>query len=544
MKESQFDILKNPASSETYPDSNFFLDKFREANLPEYAAAYQKVLELSKLIKSVGGHALLVGGCVRDHYLGRLAKDFDVEVYGLEPNIIEEVVKNIGKVSEVGRTFGILKVSLGNGLDIDISLPRTDSKIGEGHRGFDVKIDPKMSIKEAARRRDFTMNALAADPLTGKLYDYFNGLEDIKNRCLRVTDAERFQDDPLRVLRALQFVSRFGLKIDPESLNIMRAMIPQIKELPKERILEEWKKLLLKSEQPSLGLSAGMLLGVFHELHPELVAMDQTPQEADWHPEGNAWNHTLLTVDQSARIIRREELSGDQALVVMLAALCHDLGKPLVTKKIDEKIKSYGHEKAGEVPTKKFLASLGVPGVVRDKVVKLVNNHMLPTMFYISFLQGKEVNDGAIRRLAERMYPATISELIWVAESDHLGRGFFSPEKRAQLLLAPDQFLPGPYLLRRARELEVEKSRPTSLTRGRDWLGLGFPAGEKIGQLIKLSDRCRDELGLSREEVLSLVYDCKLINSKNRNGDIISYRDIEQALEILQKVLESEEIKL
>ncbi len=526
-----------PAVGE-YPAPEIMLERYMEAGLTMHAEAYKKVLELCSLVKSAGGRALLVGGCVRDHFFNKLAKDFDVEIYGLEPDIIEDLIKNIGKVSVVGRAFGILKISLPSGLDIDVSLPRTDSKIGAGHRGFEVKTDPHMSIKEAARRRDFTMNALSSDPLTGKVYDYFNGLEDIKNRCLRVTDEEKFKDDPLRVLRALQFVGRFSLMIDPKSMDLMREIVPQIKELPKERIEIEWRKLLIKSEQPSLGLSAGMILGVFHELHPELVAIEQTPQEEKWHPEGSVWNHTLLSVDQAAKIIEREQLTEDMALVIVAATLCHDLGKPAVTKTVDGVIKSLGHEKAGEEPTKKFLSDIGFSGFVRDKVVKLVANHMVPTTFYANYLQGKGVSDGAIRRLAERIHPSSIYELVLVSEADYLGRGFFSPESREQMLMPSDNYLAGPYLLKRARDLEVELSRPVSLTRGRDWITLGFKAGKDIGELIHLADRCRDELNLTREQVLSLVYNCEIIRSADERENSVEYRDVNQAIKILQEKLE------
>jgi len=498
---------KEPQSFlEKFPKPEEYLQSMKELGFPKHGKAYEKVLELAEIIKENGGQALLVGGSVRDALMGKISKDFDLEVYRLEPAKIEKIVQKVGKVSDVGKAFGILKITLKNGLDIDVSLPRTDSKINVGHRGFEVKTDPHMSPEEAARRRDFTINSIAADPLTGELYDFFGGIEDIKNKTLKITDPERFKDDPLRVLRALQFIGRFGLTIDKDSITVIQKMTPQLKELPKERIGEEWKKLLLKSEKPSLGLSAGMMLGVFKEIHPEFSSLTETKQEPDWHPEGDVWIHTLMTVDESAKIIRKENLESDKALTVLLGSLCHDLGKPKVTEYIDGHIKSHGHEQAGEEPTKKFLTTIGIDNLTRDKVIKLVTNHLIPTMFYIEeVIRDNKISDGAIRRLAQKIHPATIQELVYVSEADHLGRGSFDPEIKDQLLLPVDQFLAGAWLLKRARKLEVESSRPADLTRGRDWINRGYEPGPNIGKLIKLSNDLRDEKNFSKEIVFELI---------------------------------------
>lgn len=497
---------KSKDSLKKFTKPENFINTMKEAGFPKHANAYERVLDCARIIAEGGGRALLVGGSVRDTLMGKIPKDFDLEIYGLEPTKVEELVQQIGKVSDVGKSFGILKIFLKGGLDIDISLPRTNSKINAGHRGFEVKTDPHMSIEDAARRRDFTMNSIAANPLTGELYDPFGGVEDIKNRILKITDPERFKDDPLRVLRALQFIGRFGLEIDKDSMAIIQEMATQLKELPKERIGEEWKKLLLKSEKPSLGLSAAMILGVFREIHPEFLLLTETQQEKEWHPEGDVWIHTLMTIDQAAKIIRRENLENDKALTILLSALCHDLGKPIVTKYESGRIISHGHETAGKEPTKKFLTTIGIDNLTRDKVLKLVTNHLIPTMFYIEeIIRDNKISDGAIRRLAQRIHPATIQELVLVSEADHLGRGPFNLKIKEQLLLPEDQFPAGEWLLKRARALEVEDSRPADLTRGKDWINLGYEQGESIGRLIELSNALRDEKNFSREILFKIV---------------------------------------
>ena len=504
------EVIEREAPKRDLPGPEEFISVLEQNNLPEHARVYRAVVELANAIKEAGGQAILVGGCIRDMLAGKIPKDFDIEVYKLEPAQIEEIAKHFGKVSDVGKAFGILKVSLGQGVDIDLSLPRTDSKIGVGHKGFEVKSDPNMTLADAARRRDFTINSMAGDPLTGELFDPFSGAKDLRDRVLRVTDEERFRDDPLRVMRALQFVGRLGLSIEPESVRIITSMVPELKELPKERIYEEWKKLLLKSEKPSLGLSAGMALGVFKEIHPEFPPLAETPQEPEWHPEGDAWIHTLMSVDEAAKIVRRERLDEDASLVVLFSTLCHDLGKPTTTETKDGRIISHGHEPAGEEPAKKFLTELGAPVLISEKVVRLIVNHLFPMLLYIDeTVRGRPVSNGAIRKLADRIGPATIYELSLVAEADHVGRGpFQDPEIPEQLLLNLREYPAGKWLLDRARVLDVEKSKPADLLQGRDLLNLGLKSGRHIGEIIKLANKLRDEKELNKEVVLQVVYEC------------------------------------
>ncbi|MFC1598535.1 CCA tRNA nucleotidyltransferase [Patescibacteria group bacterium] len=497
------------------PQPEEYINKLREHGHEDLAEVYAKVIEISQAIKEAGGQALLVGGCVRDIFFNKISKDFDIEIYKLQPEQIEEIVSKFGKVSDVGKAFGILKIAFGQGIDIDVSLPRRDSKIGAGHKGFEIKADPDMSIEDAAKRRDFTINSMAADPLTGELHDPYNGLEDVKNRVLRITDEERFQDDPLRIMRALQFMGRFGLKLDRQSAKLIQQMAPQLKELPEERILEEWKKLLLKSDKPSLGLMAGMSLGVLDEIHPSFPPMAKTPQDREWHPEGDTWIHTLMAVDKAAEITKREDLPAEESLVVLFSTLCHDLGKPETTKiRVDEKgnarVISHGHEPEGEEPTKKFLNEIKIDNKTRDKVISCVKNHLIPTVLFTEEeIKENKVSDGAIRRLAKRIHPATIQELVLVAEADHLGRGPFSDPEVPEQALYPDSFPAGPWLIERARKLKVEDSKPADLLMGRDLINLELKPGLEFGQIIKLANDLRDDKEMTKEQVLQAIYDSK-----------------------------------
>ena len=460
------------------------------------------IITLSESIRDAGGRALLVGGCVRDMLLDRESTDFDIEVYGLAPEKLTEVAKAFGEVIEVGKAFGILKLRVGD-FEIDLGIPRSDSKTGDGHKGFDVRVDPSMSPNDAVRRRDFTVNAIMMDPLTDEIIDPTGGALDLEKKILRVVDPVLFGDDPLRVLRALQFVARFDLAVDPESMNVMKATVSSLKELSPERLRDEWRKLLVLAEKPSIGLQLGFDLGVFDVLHPELPPLKLTEQNPEWHPEGDVWIHTLMVVDEAANLIRRESLDEEVAFTIMLGALAHDLGKALCTRVIDGKIRSIGHEEAGEAPTRSFLKTVGVSSTVVEKIVGIVKDHLKPTNYYLQETEKHQpITDGAIRKLAARIAPATMNELLLVAEADYFGRGQWRHgESRAY----PER----PWLLDRAEKLNVLVGPAPHAITGAELVALGIEPGPKMGEMIRDADRMRDDEGKSKEEIEAWINDQK-----------------------------------
>src|SRR5882762_10482304 len=354
----------------------------------------------AELCQERGGTALLVGGCVRDELWGSTPKDFDVEIYNLQPGVIRTIASSLGPVNEVGAAFGILKLTTEEGV-IDISLPRRESKTGKGHKDFSISADPFMSISEAARRRDFTMNSLARNILTGELLDPWAGFSDIKNKVLRITCPDQFVEDPLRVLRAVQFVARFSLSVDPIDLELMKFMVKRgdLDHLPKERLREEWTKLF-NSLTPSLGLQLAMDLGIFKPF-PYIENMVITEQEFEYHPEGTVWVHQKMVSDEAAK-------SDD--LIVKIASFCHDFGKVSTTEFIDGRIRSRGHEEAGVEPTREWLTAIGFADIIPE-VSNLVGDHLAPTMLY---LKKDEIRNGTIKRLAKRIFPATLEQLAEV----------------------------------------------------------------------------------------------------------------------------------
>ncbi|HEY8562639.1 MAG TPA: HD domain-containing protein [Pyrinomonadaceae bacterium] len=426
-----------------------------------------KLIELARLVADRGGRAMLVGGCVRDQLMGIAPKDWDLEVYGIEPLHLRELLNNFGEVNAVGEAFTVYKI----GQDVDVSLPRRERKTGRGHRGFVVEGDKDMSFEEAARRRDFTINAIMQDALSGELVDCYDGRRDIKNKILRVVAPETFAEDSLRVLRAAQFAARFAFDIEAETRELCRAI--DLTDLPKERIWGELEKLLLKSEKPSIGLRCFYDLRIAEQLFPELVALVGVPQEKEWHPEGDVDVHTLMVVDEARLLI--DDLEYAKKVTVMLAALCHDFGKPATTEFFDGRWRSHGHDEAGVEPTLSFLDRLGVFTLdgydVRSQIVQLVRYHLAPGMFY-----KNPPGDGAFRRLARKVE----TDLLYrVAKADSLGRNpeWLPAEKRFKAEAQE-------WFIERVRALRIERAAPPAILMGRHLIDLGLNPSPKFKTIL------------------------------------------------------------
>ncbi len=430
----------------------------------------EKVLKLAQVVRAEGGRALLVGGCVRDALMGNEPKDWDVEVYGIEPARLRALLEEFGRVDAVGEAFTVYK--LGN--DLDVSLPRRERKTGRGHRAFIIEGDPSMSYEEAARRRDFTINAILEDPLTGEVLDPFNGREDLHHKTLRAVSTDTFAEDSLRVLRAAQFAARFEFDIEPETVELCRSI--DLTDLPRERIWGELEKLILRARRPSIGFRWLHRLGTFDQLFPELKALVGVPQEKEWHPEGDVFTHSWLVIDRAREMI--DDLPYAKQVTVMLGALCHDFGKPATTEFIDGRIRSRGHEEAGVAPTESFLDRLNIHTLdgydVRSQVVALVRDHLKPGEFY---KKRDEVGDGAFRRLARR---CELELLYRVAKADSLGRNAdWIPREEWFTAEAQDWFIA------HARELQVEEKAPAPILLGRHLLEMGLAPGPRIGEITR-----------------------------------------------------------
>ena len=445
------------------------------------SAELDLAIGVARAVQAAGGRALIVGGWVRDELLerapngsapaGRASKDgasrdgsahdIDIEVFGLPADRLRAVLSALGPVNCVGASFAVFKLGL-----LDISLPRTESKAGRGHRGFVVTGDPHLPLEEAARRRDFTVNAIAWDPLRDEYLDPHGGRDDLRDRRLRMVDPATFGDDSLRVLRAVQLAARLEFEVDGPTRTVCRTI--SLDDLPAERVWGEMEKLLLRAARPSLGFALAREIGVIDRLFPELSALVDCPQEPEWHPEGDVWIHTLLVVDQARRQI--DGLPRPQQIAVMLGAVCHDFGKPATTAYIDGRIRSLNHEEKGVPPATAFLDRLRIHTLdgydIRAQVLGLVAHHLKPGMWRAA----PKVGDGAFRRLARKV---DLELLARLAKADCLGRtGDFDCS-------AMDWFLS------RARSLGVEHAPPAPILMGRHLLALGVPPGPGVGSILK-----------------------------------------------------------
>jgi tRNA nucleotidyltransferase (CCA-adding enzyme) len=430
----------------------------------------ETVINLALAVREAGGRAMLVGGCVRDRLMGRPTKDWDVEVYGIEPIGLRALLDRFGKVDAVGEAFTVYKI----GANLDVSIPRRERKTGRGHRAFVIEGDPSMSFQEAARRRDFTVNSILEDPITAEIVDPFDGQRDIARHILRFVSRDTFPEDSLRVLRAAQFAARFNFEIERETVELCREI--DLTDLPPERIWGEMEKLLVRAASPSVGLQWLRDLRVVDQLFPEIKALIDVPQEPEWHPEGDVFIHTALTLDRAAEQIA--DLDYPRQVTIMLAALCHDFGKPPTTEFTEGRWRSRGHEEAGVEPAERFLDRISIHTLdgydVRRQVLAIVRDHLKPGEFY---KKRDEIGDGAFRRLAAR---CELELLYRVAKADSLGRNApWVPREKWFDAEAQEWFIV------RARELSVERRPPAPILLGRHLLEMGMQPGPRMGEILK-----------------------------------------------------------
>ena len=450
---------------------------------PEPAADLALAVAIARQVHTSGGRALIVGGWVRDRLMGTASKDIDLEVYGIEAPLLHALLKQFGTVNTVGESFTVYKVA-----GLDVSIPRRESKTGRGHKGFAVTGDPTLSLTAAARRRDFTVNAISWDPLTGSYEDPFAGRADIERKLLRAVDVRTFGEDSLRVLRALQFAARFEFALEGATADLCRTIA--LDDLPSERIWGEVEKLLLQAKRPSIGFTLALELGVIDRLFPELKALVACPQEPEWHPEGDVWVHTLLVIDEARQ--RIDDLDKPRQVTVMLGAVLHDVGKPPTTAFIDGRIRSIDHEQQGVAPATAVLDRLNIHSMggfdVRTHVLGIVAHHLKPGMFRQS---PTPVSDGAFRRLAQKV---DLELLARVAKSDCEGRGGGFD------CSAMDWFV------ERARQLGVQNAPPPPILLGRHLLALGLQPGPRIGEILRaVYERQLDGSVTSLDEALDVA---------------------------------------
>ncbi len=462
--------------------SNEGLTKKQLKDMAQGNMSRETELKIAQAVKEKGGRAYYVGGCVRDKLMGRPVNDTDIEVHGLEPGQLFELLSGIGEPMSYGNSFGIYSLK---GMDLDIAMPRREHATGRGHRDFEVFVDPFIGTEAAARRRDFTVNAIMEDVLSGELIDPFGGAADIRAGLLRHVDDSSFSEDALRVLRCGQFAARFGFKIHPSTLELCSGM--DIQSLSRERVEGELKKALLQGVKPSAFFEFLRSAGQLDHWFAELVPLCDLEQDAQFHPEGDVWIHTMEVIDRAAEL-RKDAV---QPYAFMLLALTHDLGKASTTELVNGRIHSYGHETAGAAPAGELLDRIVSEKAVKDYVLNMIPLHMKPnvTAFNRSavkvtnrmFDQAREPSDLILMSMADRP--------LWAGDVRFEGDRDFLYER-----------------------LEIYRSiMAQPYVQGRDLIQAGLKPGENFAQLLEYAHKLR-LAGIEKDNALkqTLSYARKL----------------------------------
>ena len=445
--------------------------------------------EIARKTAAAGGRAYYVGGFVRDRLMRNSCKDVDIEVHGLAPDRLRAILDTCGERLEMGASFGVFGL---RGYGLDIAMPRRERAFGAGHRDFDVEVDPFLGLREAAERRDFTINAMMMDVLTEEIIDPFDGRSDLKRGVLRHVSDVRFREDPLRVLRAAQFAARFGFEVAEETVRICSGM--DLAPLARERVFMELRKALLQAAHPSVFFETLRSMGQLSFWFAEAEALIGVRQDPLFHPEGDVWTHTLRVADSAAAL----RVKAEDPVSYMLAALCHDFGKPAASKLLDGRIRAFGHEAAGVTAARRFLARLTDEVRIHKRVESLVRMHMRP---------GALCMQQAGEKAFMRMYDESEcpEDLILLSLADCRGTGFGNDGSAQEAKLR--------------EELEIYRARMAGpLVSAEDLRKAGFEPGPAFGRALAYAHKLQ-LAGVGRKQVLgeTLAFMRREIGNKAQN---------------------------
>lgn len=431
---------------------------------------FAQVKKIAEKVALSGGRAYFVGGYVRDRLLGIENKDTDIEVHSLAPEKLREILEEFGGVVEIGESFGIFSL---RGTDIDVALPRCERATGRGHRDFDVIVDPYIGTKNAAGRRDFTVNALMEDVLTGEVLDHFGGLSDLKNKVLRHVSDESFPEDPLRVLRLAQFAARFGFSISEDTKKLCREI--DLSSLSRERVLEECKKAFLKADKPSVFFRVLESVNGLDVWFPEIKALSGIMQNPAFHPEEDVWVHTMNVLDAGVNFLDKVS----NPFYFMMACLCHDLGKITTTEEINGVIHSYNHENAGLEIIREFITRLTGERELLSYVLNMTRLHMSPYVM---------INAGSKIKSVNKMFDESVCpvDLIYLSSCDNFSRHEDVQRQLFEKLEIYNEYMSRPYV------------------QGKDLIEAGFEPGKEFSELLAFTHKLR-LAGVDKESALKQV---------------------------------------
>lgn len=442
----------------------------------------QMARRVAQAVADAGGRTYYVGGFVRDRLLGRDNKDVDIEVHGVSVAALENILDGLGERLTMGESFGIMGL---RHYELDIAMPRSEKATGRGHRDFAVSVDPFIGVQKAARRRDFTMNALMEDVLTGEILDFFGGQDDMAHGRIRHVDSATFVEDPLRVLRAAQFAARFGFVVAPVTRSLCATM--DLAQLSRERIFGELQKALLKARKPSVffeELRAMDQLGTWFE---EVKALVGVPQAERFHPEGDVWTHTMQVMDCASEL--RDEAQNPLGLV--LSAVCHDFGKATTTQEVNGALHAYGHEHAGLPLAQAFLSRVVREAKLSAYVLDMVKLHMRPN----ALVANRSSVKSYMHLFDASMCP---EDLLLIAKADHLGR------VSADGTVVPEDYAPTEEKLRQMLA-EYRRRMVQPYATGKDLIEAGFEPGPAFGEALAYAHKLRLAGRNKQEQLASAV---------------------------------------
>lgn len=408
--------------------------------------------EIAKKAELMGGKTYLVGGFVRDILMNKEPNDIDIEIFGIEEQKLQEVLKSVGSLKDITSSFEIYNLT---GSNLDITLPRSS----------DDTVNPFISEKEAAKRRDFTMNTVMKNVLGGEILDFYGGAKDIENKIIRATCDESFSADPLRVFRMADFCARFNFTPDEHTKEL--AMEVDLSNLKRERVFEELKKALLKSEKPSVFFETLREINGLDVWFPEVKALINIEQNPKWHPEGNVWNHTMLVLNEAVKL----KDDAKEPFNFMLSALFHDLGKAVSTTVKDGKIISRGHDVKGIPLTANAVKRLTNNKSVLKYTTNMTELHMKPNGY---------VAQNSSKKAFDKLFYASVcpEDLLLLSKADHMGRGGFSDyseteEHLKQALSIYNKLMSEPYIT------------------GKDLVDAGITPDKNFSKLLDFANKLR-----------------------------------------------------
>lgn len=418
--------------------------------------------EVARLVAEKGGRTFYVGGFVRDALIHRENKDVDIEVHGITPLELEEILDSLGQRLAMGESFGIFGLK---SYSLDIAMPRKEEARGQGHKDFDIFVDPFIGTEAAARRRDFTFNALMQDVLTGEIVDHFGGVKDLQDGVLRHVNDESFAEDPLRVLRAAQFAARFGFRVADQTVSLCSRM--QLQHLPRERIEGELKKALLKAEHPSVFFETLRRMDQLDVWFPELKSLIGVKQNPVYHSEGDVWTHTMMVLDEAAKLRNR----ASDPYWFMLAAVTHDFGKAVCTEAHDGVLHAYQHETMGLPLVESFLRRITWETKLIEYVRNMVEYHMKPNTV---------AGARSAQKVTTRMFDKSVDPegLICIALADDRGRITQAPATDHEA-----------FLYERLEVFRELMTRPYVM--GRDLIEAGLKPGVEFTEILEYAHKLR-----------------------------------------------------